>query len=726
MQDGEQLRLIEPDEKIPQFTMTVQGGMLEALGINMYTTVGKCLVEFVANAYDSNASHATITIPFEQIDDARRKLRESARAAVANGERAKFRVLLDPLDDDIVITIEDDGHGMLPWEVQDKFLPLNRNRREAPDVAAKLYKTEGGLRYAMGRKGLGKMAGFGAAELVTIWTKRKGKDYATKFTLSHEVLAKTKDLNAQPITPEYLPADPDVSGTKVTLSRLRCDALSSKAAAIKDTIVENFFGIDSGDFSISLNRELLEGLPVFYEFQYPAQRDPDGYASDVVVLDDGETIPFRYVVKFRGRKDDEFVEDGLIRGSLPAKKRGARVYCNKRLAAGPSLFDLETGMHNFHSQSYLECIVEADDLDRHDVDLVNTNRSDLRRDNEIVDTFITTLTDIMRRSLAAHARFREGAVENQIRKNQAAAQIYKIIEHLPKRQQAPSKAILQTLAVDFGVNSTQFEKTAPLVVQSLSAGEVLVTLGKLTDDPQSYTVLAEQLAELGRIEKSDALKLYRARKDGIMALQKLVERGDEQWKKGPRFEDELHSLLKAYPWLIRPEYSRFLTSNQSMANVARALSATLKIDDHAALVGKKDLRPDLVFLLQDSQDVRQIVIVEIKSPNLPLNQDHTGQLRGYMEQARVLIRKYTDNDVYVRGYLIGALPNASTQNASELVVLNEYQSKSTVSYEILTVHDMLRLAVRTHLEAIEVLESEGADEKSEDATESQDDRAINA
>src|SRR3546814_17035072 len=69
---------------------------------------------------------------------------------------------------------------------------------------------------------------------------------------------------------------------------------------------------------------------------------------------------------------------------LPTARRGARIYCNSRLAAGPSLFGLPTGMHNFHSQSYMECIVRADDLDRHGIDLVNTNRTQLREDNEIV------------------------------------------------------------------------------------------------------------------------------------------------------------------------------------------------------------------------------------------------------------------------------------------------------------------------------------------------------
>src|SRR3546814_10604899 len=45
------------------FPLKIQGGMLEALGINMYATIGKCLVEFVANAFDSEATTVDIVIP---------------------------------------------------------------------------------------------------------------------------------------------------------------------------------------------------------------------------------------------------------------------------------------------------------------------------------------------------------------------------------------------------------------------------------------------------------------------------------------------------------------------------------------------------------------------------------------------------------------------------------------------------------------------------------------
>jgi len=54
---------LRPDK----FTMAIEGTILEALGVNLYSTIAKCLVEFAANAFDSDAKWINITIPFEEI-----------------------------------------------------------------------------------------------------------------------------------------------------------------------------------------------------------------------------------------------------------------------------------------------------------------------------------------------------------------------------------------------------------------------------------------------------------------------------------------------------------------------------------------------------------------------------------------------------------------------------------------------------------------------------------
>jgi len=64
---------------------------------------------------------------------------------------------------------------MSPADIQEKFLIINRNRRQSS------AKSESGLRYVMGRKGLGKLAGFGTAE------KNYNSFQAKKETFCHRV-----------------------------------------------------------------------------------------------------------------------------------------------------------------------------------------------------------------------------------------------------------------------------------------------------------------------------------------------------------------------------------------------------------------------------------------------------------------------------------------------------------------------------------------------------------
>jgi len=726
------------NHKPAALTLGIDTGMLESLGLNMYTSVGKSLVEFVANGYDADASEVSISVPFEEIDKARAALREKAKTDVKDGKRDKFTVLEDPLPEDIKIVISDNGHGMHGDEVQNKYLMVNRNRREKEG-----NKSESGKRCVMGRKGLGKLAGFGTAERITIRTKRAGEKYATEFAMDFAEIKKAERADQVRFTPTYFDNQPEAErGTVITLSRLRCDAIKAKEQTIRSTLAQNF-AILGEAFSIRMNGTLVEQEPVEYEFKYPEDKDLGGaeFGTAMVEIPDVISFPITYRVMFRARKNEEEPaapkekppsvdasdpaaptadtteakhlekEESKRRGSLPARLRGARIYCNKRLAAGPSLFDLPTGMHNFHSQSYMECVVHADELDRHKVDHISTNRTDLKSDNEIVDAVIGLVTDLMKKALAAHAAFRDEAAKEEMDKNPVAKTILGQVEHLSRDTRVPAKKALTTLAARHGVESRIFQEVAPLVVRSMNTGEVLVRLAQLGEDPRSIDVVSHELVELARIEHTDALKLYRGRRNGIIALQKLQAEGEDEWR-GKRFEGRLHVLLKGNPWLIETEFSRFLTSDSDMGNVVRSLDKELGIDtgkreDYDPEQDKDATRPDLVFVLCDAGQRTRAVVVELKSPNLPLTADHMTQLEGYIVKINEYLTNEFKGEASVLGYLIGTLPDADTKNTKEKVLLSKYH-KSVPSdlLQIIPLTELLDRAKKRHADYIDVLKKE--------------------
>lgn len=711
--------------------MTIQSGMLKTLGINLYTSIAKVLVEFVANAYDSDATKIEITIPHERIAEERKRLRdelkarlEAARAAAhASGsatagettpatsgeDQIKFDILTQVLASDVRIIMKDDGHGMSTEEVQEKFLPLNRGRRLDSERKETQLKTESGKRFVMGRKGLGKLAGFGAAQCVRVRTKRAGETHATIITMDDAELH--KDLLKVSFPVEYEDGlDVSEHGTELTFSHLKSDALKDSIATIKGAIARSFYAIKPDDFSIFVNGEKVVSEIPDYEFLYPEDLTlerirSDDLATDAVPLEDLGVIKFRYYVGFRKRKEH-----------LAAKERGARIYCNNRLAAGPTLFGLGTGMHSFHSQDYMECVVEADDLDRGSVDLINTSRTQFKEGNDLIDGLSGRITEIMKAAIAQHGKFREGQAKKEMEADPKAAILSKVVENLPRKTREPAKRLLTTIAAEYGVGTEQFDLLAPIVVNTVNASEVLIKLIELGSKPETLDRVARELRELAEIEKVDALKHYRGRRSGIQALLALEQKGEDQWNK-KQTERELHSLLKQNPWLIRPEFSNYLTSDEDLNKVVSKIAQCLSVDGFAPIVTddeKDETRPDLVFLMSDPLMAGPYVlnVVELKSTSKALTIGHWDQLDEYIFKIDAWCSAELGTKPGIHGYLIGAMPPDDTKSIDQRRLLSKFQDSTPKDrIKIVGIRQLIRDALTVHVEAIKTLEYELSEEE---------------
>lgn len=698
-----------PTGRPDNMVMAIQGGMLKTLGINLYTSIGKVLVEFIANAYDSDATKIEITLPVDKIAPERKKLRmqlkkrldEAAAKSAQEANFEKYNVLIQTLPDDITVVMKDDGHGMSWQEVKERFLPVNKQRRaDAKGWETKLT-SESGKRYVMGRKGVGKLAGFGAADRVEVHTKRAGESYATKILMDDRKLSEADEIGKLPIPATYEDGLPvDQHWTTVTLSVLKADALKEGIDTIKDAIQRSFFMIRPEDFSIYLNGEILAPASPKYEFVYPDGLAEGEFASDKATVEGFGDIPFTYRVGFRERKDN-----------LKASQRGARIYCNNRLAAGPTLFGLGTGMHSFHSVDYLECVVQADDLDRGSVDLINTSRTQLKEGNEFSEGLANRITELMRAAIIAHGKFRDKKAKEDIEKDPHAKTLQKIVNVLPRKTRKAAEKLLTSIAAEYGVGTETFNELAPIIISSVNATEVLVKLIELGGKPETLDRVARELRELGEIEKIDALKLYRGRRSGIQALLALEAEGEENWGK-KQLESKLHLLLKECTWLIRPEFSTFLTSDVQLNTVVSKLANHLKVDDFSQITDNDKMdetRPDLVFLMSDPvmQGPFIINVVELKSPSLPLTIDHHRQLEGYIFKIQEWCENELHHDVSVHGFLIGAMPSTNATAQGQKMLLKVFRdSKPSDPIRVIGLTTLIKDAMTVHLEAIKTLEQE--------------------
>ncbi|PCG15740.1 ATP-binding protein [Sphingomonas adhaesiva] len=741
--EGADLVVKDAAGRPPQMGMAIQSGILKSLGINLYTNLGKVLVEFIANAYDSDASTVWVTVPDVLIQQERTRAKakadeEAARVVgvaplldIAEGRTPandvdaagqpallNLEALFRTLPEDIDVVIEDDGHGMTWLEVEKKFLPLNRQRRLNKEVGKEINLTSEGGRYVMGRKGVGKLAGFGAALTVKLWTKRKGETYATVIELVDEDLNQAASIAEVRIPVTYEDGlHPDMQGTKVTLSRLKADATRDSLEKIKKAITKSFSAIRPEDFVIEVNGEPLKFEVPDYEFIFPTHLTREGIArgerqkASVHVPGIGD-LPFSYYVGF------------LARSHGSGADRGATIYCNNRLAAGPALFGLPTGMHSFHSTDYMDCIVEADALDRSDIDFVNTARNGIKEGNEVVGAMLEAIVRVMRGAINEHSRFKRAEADRKLLEDKTASVISRTIETLPAKTRKAGKRLLQTIAQQYEVGTPEFEEIAPAIIHSINATEVLITLASKGTDAETIAQIMGQLRQLSEIEKRDSIKLYRARRGGIEKLEMLYEKGKEDWKR-KQSEKALHQLFKENPWLIRPEFSTYISSDQGINTTVTRLAEHLKVDRFAPIMNgddEADVRPDLVFLMSDPMEEGPytVKVVELKSPGLPLTIDHWRQLENYVADVRFWCEGNVPHDVRVNGYLIGAMPEPSPTKNPERMLLEEFKRAGpTSSIQIIGLLELIKHARTVHVEAIKALERDlaGEDEDEEDVEE---------
>jgi hypothetical protein len=93
----------------------------------------------------------------------------------------------------------------MSWrDVKERFLPVNKLRRADAKGQETKLKSESGNRFVMGRKGVGKLAGFGAAERVQIDTKRAGSAYRTTILMDDRTLSDAGEIGKIPIPATYI------------------------------------------------------------------------------------------------------------------------------------------------------------------------------------------------------------------------------------------------------------------------------------------------------------------------------------------------------------------------------------------------------------------------------------------------------------------------------------------------------------------------------------------
>jgi len=671
--------------------------IVQDLGLNLYTDLPRVLVEFVANAYDADSPDVRLTYEKDTIDAARKAIK-------ANFPKKGALIPLEEmvLPDHLNIVIEDGGHGMSRDDLQDRFLVAGRRRREADakaDGQPAMYSPKN--RLLMGRKGLGKLAGFGVAQRVEIITKKAGEVHCTHITLDYAELVKKRNTNEIEIPDKRLPGDqiPGQQGTRVILSRLLYGPVQSRADTVSKALAEHYMFIDRADFAIMMNGA---AVPLFERGLAYAWPNPDkpleefvGRAYDV---DGGPTVNFQYRIRFTGKKQ-----------ALPAKERGVRVYAHNRLASAPSLLDADTNMHGFRMTDYMDGVVRADFLDDQKSDYVATDRQTLRWDTPLLEPLYSLLSGEIKEACKNYQAYRDEQAKQEVQIDAFTKDEIEKAELSKKHTKVAWRiaAILEAASKQ-GTDDPEYKRHLSIVVKGLGHGQILGAIAELAkqQSPNIDRVVTE-ITALAKDEIDQHLTYIRGRLDAIEALRRLIN--DKDFKQGKN-EKTLQYLFERAPWLIDPTFFQFLSADKNEKTMQSDLEKALEINRHVpkgytattedeTKPGGRNKRPDLVFLLGNA-GLHRIVIVELKAPNTPLYGAHLRQLQDYMASAQQWCDERQVN-TRIDGILIGSFADIESQAQDVRWLRGEIKkSKNKDDWQVFDLIQILQKTEDAHRELL--------------------------
>ena len=677
----------------PSLYFVVAPHIVQDLGLNLYTTLPRVLAEFVANAHDADSPEVDIRMDFEAIRTARETLR-------AEGDTESTPLAERELPSDLALTITDNGHGMSRQEVQDRFLIAGRRRRVEENT-----ERSPGKRVLMGRKGLGKLAGFGVAKRMVVTTRREEDDYATRIELDYDRLTKTpaeRGIDAPArrgieVPTEEIRSDVPPGGTEIVLSRLVFEPVKSQRKTIEGALANHFRFVVGDDFTIKVNGEPIPSAEPILEYEWPEpDSSPGGLVAARVDVGDGEK-DIQYRVRFTKK-------------SLVARDRGVRIYASGRLAAAPDLLGLDSGMHGFRLTDYIDAIAVADFIDQEHTEYIATDRRSLRWDTSFLSGLKEFLTAQMKAAVVAYQGKRDKTIAWTVRHDEGTKRIIAQARlSVPRRKTAMQVAIVLAKHLEKGLDDQEYSRNLEILTQGLGQGTVLQDLANMaSSEIPGLDSLRVAVAELVARETGELARFAEGRIAAIEALKKIVLAVDFR---DSNKESELQKLFEKAPWLIDPVYTQLVSANKWLKTTYQDLARYLCIREYAET--SDETRADLVFLVRTAGG-GEVTIVELKAANEPLNLDHLNQLERYMWKAEEFLAQNGKPHVRVRGMLIGSRKVNSKSDKVRDLNKRIDKDQDSASWRVRAITEVLERAELAHKELIGVYRS--VETESEDLT----------
>lgn len=649
-----------------RYVLRFSNNIIEHLGVKLYQNKPtNVIAEYIANSWDAGAENVDVTI------------RNSSQPNTS------------------VIAITDDGEGMTRDILLKRFLVIGVNRRRSgrTTVAAK-------GRTPMGRKGIGKLAGFGISNVIEVVTYSKEEDKSVfrwfRFELDN-ILKKsqaTEDVTYEPILvgegtrEEFNEIEfqndfdqdllsifkdhlsKDQTGTCIILRNVRLPKNYS-LKRLKDGIADRFaLNLINESMKVRLNNEDLSQAGVQIALKDFSIGNPNELKQDDIDFN-GKAFPVKYWIGFveLGKTKDWTLDDA-----------GIAIYAHNKTVQGRPFYFGVTGKEIL--SRYMIGYVYADWLDDFDEDIVSTDRNSINWDIPQAAQLMEWGKKIVSNSIAAYLDFKKNQADKEIEKD---AHENKLLNSLSTKEFLAIKTLLRELYPQLD-SFEQKKKACQTMAEAWVREPMRAILKRLwgqlggSDMSETNAVLYlklldelrnNQTAELLDLGVKAAMRLHAVRQ-----MQKIIEKGAT--------ETHLQRLIEDFPWLLKPEWE-ILTANQQIGNIIREISA----EKWNSTIENDKTRPDFVFL-SDAND-QKIVIVELKGAefNKTLMPEEFVQLGGYIDKLSIRFPNAKVEGVLIGHDISGVSENLRSQRNN--ISLVNWQ---TVLQEAQTAHlDIIKTAL---------------------------------
>lgn len=576
------------------------GRIIDSLGIQMYQSPVAAVAELIANAWDADATRVHVDLP-------------------AN------------ISGDPAIVVRDNGIGMTFADCQDFYLNVGRNRRVDEET-----DTSPNGRPILGRKGIGKFAGFGIAGVLEIDTTSARTGERTIFGLDLQALRSDSYIGTNAKEIPVILREPESearkaqAGTSVTMKRLTVARTPSRSGFLNSMARRFLINQVADTFEILINGEEVpdDNALMGVEFDFPADYTDEEKPSGLRVENNvGYETVGNDEISWRVR----FTKEPIGTEEL----RGISVFCGIKLAQSPFFFNLSGGLSGQHGQQYVSGQVRADYLDRLRADVITTERQRINWELAECSELEAWGQERVKSLLSIWKARRAEEKLRQI--DEKVAPFSQRLDRLRRSERRTVVSALRRVATIEALSDEQFADLSSGILTAWEGGR----LRELIEDVSSVEdmdegVLLSLLAEAQVLNALHVAEAVKAKVEIIEGLRRRIEERD--------LENAVRDYIAENPWLLSPQWETFKveTSVRHLVEEAAA-EAKLDADDEA---GNK--RVDLVL-----SSGRQLLVVEFMRPGLTVDREHVDRYQEYVDILRSKIVSNTDHDFeIVSGLLV--------------------------------------------------------------------------